>query len=205
LNDFSEAIRINPKNVEAYVLSARIRIKQGRFEEAIRDYRKALELDPANTSVLNSLAWQYLTCKKPELRNPASGMELAKKAVRLEKSAPHLDTLACGFAETGDFEKAIELAKKAFELEPLERYRRRIRLFQANKTYTARQKEIIEEKRRLELKQRRAEIRRQKIWEEIVRRNEAARRKKQKLLRKMRRKQNDSDEENSEALPGGDS
>jgi tetratricopeptide (TPR) repeat protein len=46
--DASEAIRLNPKLVETWVIRAIVREKSGSRDQAIADYKKALELDPTN-------------------------------------------------------------------------------------------------------------------------------------------------------------
>ena len=62
---------------------------------------------------LNNLAWAYLTVPERELRNPEAALELARKAVELEATIDHWDTLAEAWFQTGDAEQAISILRKA--------------------------------------------------------------------------------------------
>ena len=46
MSDYTEAIKIDPKNVNAYNNRGRIYISQGDYEMAISDYTRAIEIDP---------------------------------------------------------------------------------------------------------------------------------------------------------------
>ena len=87
-------------------------------KDAIDDYTEALELSPENDGILNNLAWVLATTPKDDLRDGKRAVKLAEKACKLTeyKEAHVLSTLASGYAETGDFEKARKWATKAVEL-----------------------------------------------------------------------------------------
>ena len=104
-------------------------------EKAIEDYEEALELgyqleeiqrslpNPgpeigADDLVLNNLAWVLATSTKDDLRDGKRAIELATRACEAtDYKAPHiLSTLASGYAETGDFDKAIEWIEKGIEV-----------------------------------------------------------------------------------------
>ena len=90
----------------------------GKQAEAIADYEAALKLEPKNSGVLNNLAWVLATSPDDKLRNGKRAIELAKQACEVTeyKQAHILSTLAAGYAETGDFDTAINWSKKAVEL-----------------------------------------------------------------------------------------
>ncbi len=94
------------------------RLSLGQHKEAIEDYTKAMEIDPNDDGVLNNLAWVLATSPVDELRDGKKAIELATKACEAtEYKRPHiLSTLASGFAEAGDFEKAREWIEKAIEV-----------------------------------------------------------------------------------------
>ena len=52
----NEAIRLDSNSLQAYKLRAAIYGDSGRRDQAIADFRKALELDPSDQSVKKGLA-----------------------------------------------------------------------------------------------------------------------------------------------------
>jgi len=89
-----------------------------KHKDAIDDYEEALELSPEDDGVLNNLAWVLATTPKDDLRDGQRSVDYALSACKLTdyKEAHVLSTLASGYAEMGDFEKAREWATKAVEL-----------------------------------------------------------------------------------------
>ncbi len=99
----------------------------GEHNQAIADYEHALkklgdENDADNkkmlTGILNNLAWVLATSPQDDARDGKRAVELGLRAVKLtdESEAHVLSTLAAGYAETGDFDKAVQWSKKAVEL-----------------------------------------------------------------------------------------
>lgn len=90
----------------------------GEHADAIRDYKRGLELDPDDSGILNNYSWVLATSPDDELRDGKLSIELAIKACELTdyEQAHILSTLASGYAETGDFETARKWAAKAVEL-----------------------------------------------------------------------------------------
>jgi len=90
----------------------------GKHAEAIKDYEKALKMQPEHQSILNNLAWVLATSPKDEVRDGKRSVELALKACEVTdyKAAYILSTLGASYAESGNFEKAIEWSTKAVEL-----------------------------------------------------------------------------------------
>ena len=78
---------------------------------------RSLALEADNNGVLNNLAWLLATSPDDELRDGKRAIELATKACEKTewKQAHIISTLAAGYAETGDFEKAREFSRKAVE------------------------------------------------------------------------------------------
>ena len=114
--------------------------RQQQFDEAIRQYMKAVEISPQNVTAHNNLAWLLATCPVDKLRNGKEAITHATRACEITewKHPSVIDTLSVALAEDGQFEKAIELLTKfrdgasASEREKIDR---RLTLFRAGRTY----------------------------------------------------------------------
>lgn len=142
LNDFNEAITLDPKNAEAYNSRGVCWFYKGDYEKAVADYAKAIENNPQFTRAYNQLAWTLSVCPNAKIRNGSKAVEMAKKAVELEPSAYHYDTLAAAYAEAGNFKDAVKIQKRALLMQltegrtqALERYTERLRFYEAKKPW----------------------------------------------------------------------
>lgn len=111
-------------------------LSTGEHADAIRDYEESVDLinqireaeEDAEVpeeerfqpyaGVFNNLAWVLATSPEDDLRDGQRAIDLAIEAAELTeyKEAYILSTLASGYAETGDFEKATEWIEKAIEV-----------------------------------------------------------------------------------------
>ena len=114
----------DPTNISVLRSRADAYLSVGDHDKAISDYERAIKTagEDANnydlSGILNNLAWVLATSPKDEVRDGARSVELGEQAVELtDEKEPHiLSTLAAGYAEVGDFEKAIQWSTKAVEL-----------------------------------------------------------------------------------------
>lgn len=139
LEAFSESIKINDRKSMTFSNRGLVWDQLKKWEEARRDYEKALLLDPNNVFALNNLAWLWASCPADQHRDGKSAVAFATKACNLIGATPPPNfqgTLAAAYAEIGDFESAVDLQIRAitFATDPsqkagmtnrLESYRRR--------------------------------------------------------------------------------
>lgn len=90
----------------------------GEHRNAVADFEEAIKIDPLDSGALNNFAWVLATSPDDDVRDGKRAIELATKACEVvDYQQPHiLSTLAAGYAETGDFEKAREWSQKAVDL-----------------------------------------------------------------------------------------
>jgi Flp pilus assembly protein TadD len=60
IHDFTEVIRLYPKNHAAYNIRGIAYFERGKLDEAIRDYSKAIQLNPGYTKAYNNRGIAYL-------------------------------------------------------------------------------------------------------------------------------------------------
>ena len=115
---FERALALSPDTVDARYYLGKALVMSGRGVEGLAFWRQALSKDPDNLQVLNDTAWVLATSRDATLRNGNAALPLAERAVALTSAREPaiLGTLAAVYAETGRFDKAIELEQRATEL-----------------------------------------------------------------------------------------
>jgi tetratricopeptide (TPR) repeat protein len=90
----------------------------GQTGEALDQYRAASALQPEWPAGLNAFARRVLTGKDADPRRGAEALDAAKQICQAThfRHAPYLNTLAAAYAETGQFEQAVQTARKALDL-----------------------------------------------------------------------------------------
>ena len=123
---FELALKFIPKEQELF-LSLRVRIHnrlgglhstQKKFDLAIVHFNESVKLNPKQPDILDTLAWNLLTCPNQALKDPHKALESAQKACLLTQSKHpgYLNTLAVAYATGGNFSEAIETSEKALAL-----------------------------------------------------------------------------------------
>jgi tetratricopeptide (TPR) repeat protein len=114
----------------------------GTWAEAAASYAAELERDPDHTGALTHLAVIRAAHPDPSLRDGRQALELAQRACELTRfeRAHELDVLAAASAEAGEYERALELARRAREralaahdAEHARRIEDRLRLYDARR------------------------------------------------------------------------
>jgi predicted Zn-dependent protease len=92
---------------------AGLSIADRKYELAEAQLKQVLHLDPDNATAVNNLAWVLWVQKKP------GALDAAERANKLVPNQPvFMDTLALVLAEQGQVARALELQKRAVELDP---------------------------------------------------------------------------------------
>ncbi len=104
---------------DMYSLSraANIYGKIKKYNKAVGLYEKALSVGAPDAFLLNNYAWLLVTMDDISMRNPERAIELADKAVSMEKTPDRLDTLAEAYYVKGSFQRAVETINEAFSME----------------------------------------------------------------------------------------
>ena len=82
-----------------------------------------MRLDPTYLALLNNKAWLLATCTDKRYRDGKKALELATKSCELTewKNCYSLATLAGAYAETGDFDKAVQWEEMALKGQDFEK------------------------------------------------------------------------------------
>ena len=83
MNEFTNALQLDPAYPWAHFHMAKALLKQGRDAEAIEQFRAALRLDPENFQILAYIAHVLAAEENPEVRDGKTALVLAIKANNL--------------------------------------------------------------------------------------------------------------------------
>jgi tetratricopeptide (TPR) repeat protein len=117
--DSDQAIRIDPKESILYYRRGNSRLEVKEYEKAIADFETTLQIDPNSAPAMDRQAWILATCPIDSMRDGKKALMLANKALEASKGkqeAYYLSTLAAAYAESGDFEKAVEVQTRSLKL-----------------------------------------------------------------------------------------
>jgi len=118
LKDCNEALRQDRTVVEAALLRATVNGHLGKYAESLKEFDYLVSLHPRNVTlarVLSDRAWLRATCPNASFRNGQQAVKDAKAAcsIMVWKDEHMIDTLAAAYAETGDFNSAVQYASQA--------------------------------------------------------------------------------------------
>jgi tetratricopeptide (TPR) repeat protein len=118
LPELEEAQKLNPGASDIEEALALANFMEAKPDEALRHYRRVLELNPRSIATLVGATRILSSAQDAALRNGAEAVELARRANEQSngKDATILDVLGAAWAETGDFENALEAANHALVL-----------------------------------------------------------------------------------------
>jgi tetratricopeptide (TPR) repeat protein len=143
LKDCNEALRHDRSVVEAALFRANINARLGKYAEASKEFDYLISLHPRNVTLARALsdrAWFRATCRDASFRNGPQAVKDAKVAcsIMVWKDEQTMDTLAAAYAETGDFNSAVQYASQALAVKGIsatdsKMIRRHLESFQQHK------------------------------------------------------------------------
>jgi len=109
------ALALDPDLNETYGLLGENYLGQGRADEAVRSFERAIEKLPDVPPLLTRVAWVLATSSRAEVRNGTKAVGYAERATSLTRGrdANALATLAAAYAETGQFDRAVATINQA--------------------------------------------------------------------------------------------
>jgi len=106
------AIEKDTENADLYYLRARLYYDTKDANQALNDLNKTLLLDENHLDAKRMLAWVYSTNPLEIYRNGEKALRIAKELYGINSETIYVEVLAAAYAETGDYEKAIEVLKE---------------------------------------------------------------------------------------------
>ena len=88
------------------------------LDQTLHDLHDALQRNPDSPEALNNLAWLLATLAGARPEQGREAVQVAERAYELTKghSPDVLDTLGAAYAQAGQFDRAIESARKGLKL-----------------------------------------------------------------------------------------
>jgi tetratricopeptide (TPR) repeat protein len=118
ITSLRHGLTIEPERADAHLWLGLAFAKNHQYAAAIQSLQDALDRDNRLLPAASRLAWLLATVPDDQLRNGARALQLAEHANQASqfRNPEHLDALAAAYAETGQFERAVETCDKAVEL-----------------------------------------------------------------------------------------
>ena len=115
-----EALRIKPDYARAYSNAVVVYAQLGKYELAVKNFNKAIELSPKDAQAYDNLAWLLATCPDEQCRDGEEAVRIAKSSCELLgwDNPGVLDTLSAAYAESGQFAEAVKWQTRAIKLAP---------------------------------------------------------------------------------------
>jgi len=116
--DFTQAIKLDPKYIEAYFKRGYSYTWVSKHQEALTDFNQAIVLDPNYLDAYLNRGWSQLF-----LQNDQAALEDFNRAIRLNPN--YADAYAhqgMAYIKMGKYQAALESSKQAIRLEPRNSY-----------------------------------------------------------------------------------
>lgn len=142
ISDYSTALEYAPRHYGALQNRGLIYRNSGSYRLAIEDFSRLIKYEPDNPNGYYILASELASCPQNNIRDGKRAVEVAKMGCELSKwkIPSYYVVLAIAYAESGDFDLAIEweskaLADPAFDKKFGEGSRARLALYNSHRPY----------------------------------------------------------------------
>jgi tetratricopeptide (TPR) repeat protein len=148
LDGYRKALNLNPRNVDIQLEVGNYLVDLRKWGEALTHFQNSLTTSPNDIDLLERYAWVLAVCPAQDLRNGRKALALANRlALRRKYTKPQEMrcgmTLAAAYACAGQFDQALEVAKKYLgwaktmkDSSYLRRLEVMVSFFQSKKLYT---------------------------------------------------------------------
>lgn len=118
IEHYGAAVEAAPKDPQMRANLAAALLRSGATENAANEFAKVLDIDGDNLVALTNLSWLLATSRESRAADKERAVLLAERAAELtQRRDPFaLHSLAAAYAATGQFDKAIANAERAYEL-----------------------------------------------------------------------------------------
>jgi tetratricopeptide (TPR) repeat protein len=113
---FQRVVALDPNNSQARVYLGRNLLKQGNKDEAIAQWKKAVEADPDNLSALSSLTRTLAQLRMPEAEEYLARLDALQKRQELTDRVKQLNNFALQAANDNNWPQAISQMQEAIKL-----------------------------------------------------------------------------------------
>jgi tetratricopeptide (TPR) repeat protein len=140
ITHYDLAVKLAPTDAYAAACRADLLTDLGRYSDAAAEYNRAIDLDPKSTQAQSGSAWLLATCPDKSIRKADLAIQRAQTVIELggDSDAVSFDTLAAAQANAGDFDAAMNSARRAIQLAPADErdaYKARLVMYQQAKPY----------------------------------------------------------------------
>ena len=118
IEGFTRALQLDPHRPGAHRALASLLVRRGEGIEAVRVLREGAKHNPKDLGTIDYMAQLLAAHPDERVRNGAEAVDWALyvSAAKEGSNAPALTTLATAYAETGQFDKAVETASRALTI-----------------------------------------------------------------------------------------
>ena len=113
---FERVVKIDPSNAKAHFYLGRNLLQEGKRDEAIAEWKKAVEIDPDDKLALSNLARTLTQANSPEAPEYMSRFRALQQKQQITDRVKELNNFALRAAEAKNWDQAVRQLKEAIEM-----------------------------------------------------------------------------------------
>lgn len=144
INYYSRALLLDAESPVCYIRRAVCHARLSNNEEAAKDLYAATAISPRTVADFQALSWLRSTAPLPQFRDGSLAVAYAQRSLRGTKAGKpetveHYDLIAAGYAEMGNFQKAVDTIREGIKFFPdsdrTPAMKERLALYEARKKF----------------------------------------------------------------------